>query len=209
MEAFWSALGMVGVLGIGVISPGPSFVFIAQRSVALSRRDGLTASLGMGLGGVVFAVLALLGIHTVFLLFPWMFVALKIAGGACLAFLGWKIWRGSSTPLVVPGTGSSTPPAAARSFWLGLTTQLSNPKTAVVYGSIFASLLPAQFTWTFALWLLPLVFLVEAGWYSFVALALSTSGPRRVYLGFKTLIDRSAAVILGALGIKLLLSAQE
>jgi len=118
-------------------------------------------------------------------------------------YLGWKIWRGSRVPLEL-GDGTPSPGAPVRSMLLGLTTQLSNPKTAVVYGSIFASLLPAHFTWAFALWLLPLVFVVEAGWYSFVAVALSTSGPRKVYLGFKTIVDRSAAVILGCLGIKLL-----
>ena len=59
-----------------------------------------------------------------------------------------------------------------RSFWLGLSTQLSNPKTTIVYASVFAALLPADVPlWLFAV--LPLfIFLLEAGWYAIVAVAL-------------------------------------
>jgi threonine/homoserine/homoserine lactone efflux protein len=206
VENLLPVLSIVGVLAIGVVSPGPSFLFIAQRSAATSRLDGLAASVGMGIGGVVFALLALLGIHTVFQLLPWVFVVLKILGGAYLVFLAWKIWKGSRSTLTLLTDGEKVRPALGRSFTLGLVTQLSNPKTAVVYGSIFASLLPESFSWVFVLWLLPLVFLVECGWYSFVSLALSSSAPRRVYFGFKTIIDRSASVLMGLLGIKLIFS---
>ena len=208
MENLLPVLAVVGVLAIGVVSPGPSFLFIAQRSASTSRLDGLAASVGMGIGGVVFAMLALLGIHSIFQLLPWLFVFLKILGGAYLIVLGWKIWRGSRTVLSLPTGGLKVHPAPGRSLVLGLVTQLSNPKTAVVYGSIFASLLPAKFSWVFVLWLLPLVFIVECGWYSFVSLALSSSAPRRVYFGFKTVIDRSASVLMGLLGVKLLFSQE-
>ena len=208
METLWPVLAIVGALSLGVISPGPSFVFIAQRSVAVSRLDGLGASLGMGVGGIIFAILALLGLHSLFTLFPWLFLVLKVVGGSYLMFLGWKIWKGSKKPISFPEGQSANQPDLGRSFVLGLATQLSNPKTAIVYGSVFASLLPPHFSWIFALWLLPLVFCIEAGWYSFVAVALSTPGPRRVYLGLKTLFDRSAGVILGLLGIKLLLTPE-
>lgn len=208
MESFWPILGILGALSLGVVSPGPSFLFIAQRSASKSRRDGLAASVGMGVGGVIFAFLALLGLHSLFFLFPWLFLALKIVGGAYLVFLGWKIWKSSKVPLVLSEAGETSQPAPWRSFFLGLVTQLSNPKTAIIYGSVFASLLPPHFSWVFALWLLPLVFLVETGWYSFVSVALSSSAPRRVYLGFKTVFDRSSAVILGLLGVKLILSTE-
>ncbi len=208
METFWPVLGILGALSLGVISPGPSFLFIAQRSASTSRIDGLASSLGMGIGGVFFAGLALLGLHSLFLVFPWLFAGLRLLGGGYLVFLGWKIWKGSKVLLSLEPGQVRLDPAPGRSFVLGLLTQISNPKTAIVYGSVFASLLPAHFSWVFAVWLLPLVFLVEAGWYSFVALALSSTGPRRVYLGMKTVVDRSAATILGLLGVKLMFSSE-
>jgi threonine/homoserine/homoserine lactone efflux protein len=46
---------------IGAMSPGPSFVIVARNSIGLSRRDGLATALGMGIGGVFFSGIALLG----------------------------------------------------------------------------------------------------------------------------------------------------
>jgi threonine/homoserine/homoserine lactone efflux protein len=96
---------------------------------------------------------------------------------------------------------------AVGSFWLGLTTQLSNPKTAIVYASVFAALLPPQFSLAFAAALLVVVFTVEAGWYALVAFVLSSSVPQRAYLSFKTWIDRTAGLVMFGLGLKLVSSA--
>ena len=55
MQAAIILSGILGALLIGAISPGPSFVLVARTSIALSRRDGLAAALGMGLGSVALA----------------------------------------------------------------------------------------------------------------------------------------------------------
>ena len=51
---------------------------------------------------------------------------------------------------------------------------MSNPKTAIVYASVFAAFLPPATTFMFNLILVGLVFFIEAGWYSLVAVALDT-----------------------------------
>jgi len=76
----------------------------------------------------------------------------------------------------------------------------------VIYGSIFAALLPPSLPRPISLILLFLVFGIEAGWYSVVALALSSTRPRKAYLNWKTTIDRVAGGVLALLGIKLLAS---
>ncbi len=88
-------------------------------------------------------------------------------------------------------------------------TQLSNPKTAIVYGSIMAALLPKEIPVTLYYVLPPFVFLVEAGWYLVVALALSTSSPRAMYLRSKSMVDRFVGGIMVGLGIKLVSSATD
>jgi len=50
--------------------------------------------------------------------------------------------------------------------------------------------------------------MIETGWYTIVALALSAERPRGAYLRIKTWIDRVAGGIMVALGVKLLASAQ-
>jgi threonine/homoserine/homoserine lactone efflux protein len=207
LDARLSLISILGALLVGVVSPGPSFVLVARTAVAVSRRDGLAAALGMGLGGALFGTLALFGLAAVLAQAGWLYVVLKIAGGAYLVYLGISIWRGAGTPIAVPEDGR--PPAArpARSFSLGLATQVSNPKTAIVYASVFAALMPAEPPLWFIAVLPPLLFLVEAGWYAVVALAFSAGRPRAAYLRAKAWIDRLAGGVMGALGLRLILDA--
>jgi threonine/homoserine/homoserine lactone efflux protein len=206
VDAFLSLFAIIAALLVGVVSPGPSFVLVARTAIAASRRDGLAAAIGMGLGGVAFGSLALLGVATLLLHAGWLYVALKTAGGLYLVYLGVMIWRGASGTVSVAAEDGERR-NAARSFWIGLATQVSNPKTAIVYASVFAALMPADPPLWFVLALPPLLFLVEAGWYTVVALAFSAGGPRAAYLRAKTRIDRLAGAVMAGLGLRLLYEA--
>ncbi|HEX6842057.1 MAG TPA: LysE family transporter [Stellaceae bacterium] len=207
MEALIPFLSILAALALGAISPGPSFVFVVRTSLALSRRDGIASALGMGVGGVVFAGLALLGLQAVLAKIAWLYVALRLAGGCYLLYLATRLWRGATEPIVVRDTTDRRPPGRLRSFCLGLATQLSNPKTAIVYGSIFAALLPpAPPAWVLVA-LPPAVMLIETGWYSIVAAAFSSERPRAAYLRGKRWIDRASGAVMGALGLRLVIES--
>ena len=205
MSSLVALLAILGTLAVGAISPGPSFVLVVRTSIAQSRRDGLAAALGMGAGGVVFAALALLGLQALLMQAAWLYLALKIASGAYLIYLAIKLWRAAGEPIAVGVDSNAIVAKPSRSFFMGLMTQLSNPKTAVVYASIFAALLPAQPPLWLVLALPPLVFAVEAGWYAAVALLFLSPRPRGVYLRSRRWIDRTAGAVLGALGVRLIL----
>jgi threonine/homoserine/homoserine lactone efflux protein len=199
-------LSILGALLLGAMSPGPSFVMVSRLSIAASRRDGLAAAVGMGVGGAMFAGLALVGLTALLMQVAWLYLGLKIAGGAYLLYLGFRIWRGAREPLAI-ATGDAVSRNLPRSFAVALVTQLSNPKTAVVYGSIFAALLPPAPPLWMLLTLPPLIFCIEAGWYSAVALAFSAEKPRAAYLRSKTWVDRAAGAVMAALGIRLLIES--
>jgi threonine/homoserine/homoserine lactone efflux protein len=207
MQSLLPVLSIAGAVVIGAMSPGPSFVLVLRTAIAVSRRAGLAAALGMGVGGLIFGTLALFGLQAVIAQVGWLYLALKVAGGLYLLYLAVKIWRGAREPLAIDPSDHPAGTTFNRAFLVGLGTQLSNPKTAVAYGSIFAALLPANpAPWTFAI-LLPLIFLIEAGWYTVVALTCSSAGPRAVYLRSKQWVDRTASTVIGALGIKLLIES--
>lgn len=208
MEILTTLVGILGVLCLGIMSPGPSFVLVARTSVARSRADGLATAVGMGVGGTLFAVLALLGLQAVLLSVPILYMALKIAGGAYLVYLAVMIWRGSKQTIDIKGRTSEGESKVYQSFKVGLITQLSNPKTAIFYGSVFAALLPSELSYTIVLLLVLTIFILETSWYSVVALMLSSQSPRRIYLALKTNIDRIASVIIGCLGLKLIFDAR-
>jgi threonine/homoserine/homoserine lactone efflux protein len=207
MHELLPLLAILGALLVGAASPGPSFVLVARTSIALSRRHGLAAALGMGAGGVVFGGLALLGLQALLAQVEWLYATLRVAGGLYLMLIAWRLWRAAGQPLeAAPALGTSAA-RTGRSFWLALTTQLGNPKAAIAYASIFAALLPSAPPLWMVLALPPLIFLVEAGWYTLVALAFSAGRPRALYLGSKRWIDRTAGVVMGALGLRLVAEA--
>ena len=207
MESVITLAAILGALLIGAISPGPSFVLVARISIARSRRDGLAAALAMGVGGVILGGFALLGLRTLLMQAGWLYLGLKVAGGFYLVYLGIRLWRGASERIAVGDAGERTATQPARSFAIALATQLSNPKAAVIYGSIFAALLPAQPPLWMCLTLPPLILLVEAGWYVVVAVAFSSARPRAAYLRSKRWIDRLAGSMLGVLGVRLIVDA--
>jgi threonine/homoserine/homoserine lactone efflux protein len=102
--------------------------------------------------------------------------------------------------------GAEARPQVVRSFLLGLATQLSNPKTLVFYGSVFA-LLPAELpAWGYFV-LPPVIMAIETGWYMTVALVFSLGRPRAAYLRAKAWVDRFAAGVMASLGLKLIFSS--
>lgn len=208
MEIILSLASVLGALLIGAISPGPSFVVIARTSMAGSRIDGLCAATGMGIGALVFSVLVLLGLQAVLASVPWLYLSLKLVGGLYLIYMAVRIWRGAKDPIVISDTEEGARNSVKKSFLLGLFTQLSNPKTAVVYGSVFAALLPHNLPSSATLSLPFLVFFVEAGWYSIVAFSLSSEASRATYLRSKMHVDRVAVGVMCLLGLKLVAAAR-
>lgn len=206
MNELTSLLGIAAALAIGAASPGPSFVMVARTAAATGRKNGLNAALGMRLGSLIFATAALLGLNAVFLAVPTLYIALKFIGGLYLAYLGYRIWRGANQPLDVSDAATTS---TQNYLLFGFATQISNPKTAIVFASVFAAFMPASPSLQYIIAVVALGFIIDAGWYAIVATALSAEKPKNTYLRYKKWVDRSAGGIMGALGLKLSVSASQ
>lgn len=204
MDYLLPLVGIFGTIVIGAMSPGPSFVMVARTAVAGSRGAGLAAALGMGLGGASFSALALVGLIALLMQVGWLYAGLKIAGGLYLLYLAVMIWRGARQPLQMNEDVAPAQGGLRRAFLLGLMTQLSNPKTAVVYAGIFAALMPEAPPLWLALVLPAGVFVIECSWYAVVAIAFSAAKPRAAYLSAKHWVDRAAGGVMGLLGLRML-----
>ncbi|MDH4415239.1 MAG: LysE family transporter [Rhizobium sp.] len=204
MATFGILIGIMIAIAIGAMSPGPSFVLVSRVSIANTRVHGLSAAIGMGLGGAFFAILALAGLVTLLERVEWLYLVLKIAGGLYLVYLGVVIWRGAREPVSVGSAEGRGTLSVPRALMLGFVTQVSNPKTAVVYASIFAALMPQNPPPFVVLALPPLIFIIETSWYAVVAVAFSASRSQQAYLGAKLWVDRLAGAVIGALGLRLI-----
>ena len=111
------------------ISPGPGIFYVAARTLAGGRGEGLASSVGTGLGGLVHVAAGAAGVSAVVLASAEAFAFLKIAGALYLVWLGIKTFRDSrlAPDLRVEATGSR------RAFREGIVVEALNPKTAAFF----------------------------------------------------------------------------
>jgi len=196
-------IGFVQLLA--VISPGPSFVITAQTAVGRSRLDGIKIAFGLGAGTFVWSTAALLGLNALFHLHQWLFVGMKVAGALFLLWIAIQIFRHAGDPIeMIESTGEA---AKRNSFVRGFLTQISNPKVAVFFGSIFVAMLPQDVPAWMVVALVAIVTANEIVWYTLVALCFGSGPVRRIYIGAKAWIDRLVGLFLDGLSIRLLMRA--
>ena len=180
-------------------TPGPALIFAMKQAATGGFRTGLITGLGLGLIAAAWTGAALWGLDTVFRVFPAAFITLKTLGALYLLWLAWQIWRTAYVP----------PTAAARSnanaFWGGVLINLSNPKSVLFAGSVLVVVFPAGLEMGDKILSVLNHFVIEVCVYALVAATLATPVARAGYLRLKPLLDRVTAVILGALGLRLLL----
>ncbi|MER5172535.1 LysE family translocator [Thioclava kandeliae] len=203
---------MLGVLGAiylvhlaAAISPGPAVLLCARTSLREGFLRGTWLAVGIGIGACIWAIAALFGLALLFKVAPALLTALKFAGAVYLIYLAIKMWRHASEPLAdLPET--EAPRNAAGLVWLGIATQLANPKPAVFFGTIFLTFVPPQAPpWVYVA-IIGIVFFNDAGWNVIVSRIFSLERTRRAYLDLKTTIDRVFGGLLGLLGLKLAIS---
>ena len=111
------------------ITPGPGIFYVAARTLAGGRSEGLASSVGLGLGGLVHVLAGAAGLSVLVMASAEAFTALKIVGGLYLIWLGLKTWREAriAPPDEVKTTG------ARRAFREGIVVEALNPKTAAFF----------------------------------------------------------------------------
>lgn len=208
-SSFWAPLlAFAAAQLLAVASPGPSFLNIVQTAVSLSRKHALAAAFDMAVGAVFWAILALFGLGSLFARFPWVFRAAQAVGGAFLLWIAFQIWRLSTDrPLLESGNDTGRKTGCWAAFRTSLGVQLSNPKPAVFFGSIFVALFPGDASLLLKGAAIAIVPVNEFAWYTFVAYVLSTSTARTAYLKRKKWLDRGTAIFLALLAVRLAFSA--
>ncbi len=192
---------------IGVMSPGPSFLFVAQTTLNKSRDHGIATSMGLGTGAAIFTLLSCFGLFVILETAPFLYGALKVIGGIYLLYLAYKIWNSSKheaeSSRIISKNKTSKDKGFLKSYLLGLLTQLTNPKTAIVIGSVIMAFLPHDVPPYSFLILTVLTFITDCGWYCIVSVALSTPKAQKFYNRFKQHINRVASGLMAFLGTKL------
>ena len=72
------------------VTPGPGIFYVAARTLAGGRAEGVASSFGTGLGGMVHVLAGSVGVSAIVLASAELFTALKLIGAAYLIWIGFR-----------------------------------------------------------------------------------------------------------------------
>jgi len=195
---------------VALMSPGPDFFFVSQTAASRSRKEAMLGVLGITLGVMVWAGVALMGLHLILQKMAWLHEVIMVCGGLYLTWLGWQLIRSARQQHRQPaGENAEANVELAKkghSFLKGLLTNLSNPKAVIYFGSVF-SLFVGDDVSVGARWGLFVLILCETfAWFTLVAAVFALPWVRRKYQRMAKWIDGMAGVLFAGFGIHLILS---
>ncbi len=190
---------------IALMSPGPDFFFVSQTAASRLRREAMMGVVGISLGIVVWAGVALMGLHLILQKMAWLHQIIMVGGGIYLCWMGWQLLRSARAQQAPPAAEAQVAlPKAGRSFIRGFLTNLSNPKAVIYFGSVF-SLFVGDSVGAGARWGLFLLIVAETFvWFSLVAVVFALPAMRRGYQRLAKWIDGVAGVLFTGFGLHLI-----
>lgn len=201
MEALLAIATVAAISGVGILSPGPDFIAVSYASIAGSRRDAAAVAAGVVLGNGIWAGAALLGVGSLFALFPSIFLTIKTLGALYLLWLGVQLLRNARKPFPASGPGTMAGPLAAK-FSKGLSTTMSNPKAAIYYASALSSAAPAAASFALLAGMLLTVIVVASVWFATVVYVLSTPKAAAAFRRFKVYFESFFGILLVSFGLR-------
>ncbi|MEM9705609.1 MAG: LysE family transporter [Pseudomonadota bacterium] len=218
MDFTTAILGILFVDLLALVSPGPNFVIVTSAAAGRSRTEATTIAIGIATGTFVWAFSTAVGLTALFEAAPTIGKILRIVGVAYLLYLGVKLVR--STGMQAAETeeesrGAVSKPtnarytdghgAISRAFLTGFIVNITNPKSIVYYGSVFAVFLAPGFSPILIAVLVIAITAMAFLWYVMLAFVFSAKAVQRRYVRASKIIDRACGVLLLGLGVKLAL----
>lgn len=194
------------VFALAMCSPGPNVLTIMGTSMSVGRTEGMALALGTAIGSSLWAVLTVVGLTALIATYAWILVAIKIAGGVFLLWLGFKSFKSAATVQDIKARSLEANQSLMHYGMRGFTVQMTNPKAALFWVATAALALKTGAPWWVSgLFIIGIFFLSLIG-HQFYALAFSTNVMVRTYGRAR----RGIQLVLGSFftlaGFKLLLS---
>ena len=125
-----SFLAFVTAAVVLAITPGPGIAYVAARTVAGGRSEGLASCFGTGIGGMLHVVAAALGLSLIVAQSAVAFSLIKYLGAAYLVYLGIRLLLRKDQALSVEPVASQ---GVRRALFEGIGLEALNVKTALFF----------------------------------------------------------------------------
>jgi threonine/homoserine/homoserine lactone efflux protein len=123
---------------VSSITPGPNNTMLLASGVNFGFRRSLWHLAGVQVGFWFLLIVTGLGLHSALTLFPNFYLVLRVAGGAYLLWMAWKL------ATALPSTAETPSQAQPMGFWAAAAFQWVNPKAWVMTITCMSTYLPAD-----------------------------------------------------------------
>jgi threonine efflux protein len=201
-----SALFSIWLLHMAVmLSPGANTLLVSQLAASGNGGRVRIAALGICTATAFWASSALLGLHAIFLAFPSIRLVLQVAGGLYLVYVAKRLWFSGGA-----SQATSEPKEMQLGNWatyrLGFLTNITNPKAALFFASVFTTALPSSPSVAIQCLAVVVVVTNAFAWHLLLGLLFSNRHIQLAYGRGRQKLNRMASLTVGALGLSMLIA---
>ena len=189
----WSQFAIVCLLG--AMSPGPSLALIIRNSINFNRTSGIVASIAHGLGICLYATVTVIVLEFILRNSETIFFIIQICGSLFLIILGLTFVFKKNNE-----NQNDTYQIHSNSFAQGFFIAIVNPKILIWFTAIFSQFIDINATFLNKAILILTPSVIDAIWYSLVAILVTG-------YGLKEILNKNKFVIQKIIGILLILIA--
>ena len=186
-----------------VISPGPDFAIVVNQSTKFGRKSALLTSLGISFGILGHVFYCIVGVGYIISQNIHLFNIIKIIGALYLCYLGISSFRATNNKLEYKNNFKFNN-YINNPFFIGLITNLLNPKATLFFISLFALVIDSETSYYIQIFYGIWMAIVTCLWFCLVSLLISSYYLKIFINKYSILIDRIMGTILILISIKII-----
>ena len=195
----WSQFALVCLLG--AMSPGPSLALIIRNSINFNRMSGIIASIAHGLGICVYATVTIIVLEFILRNSETIFFVIQICGSLFLIILGLTfIFKKNNE------NQNDTYQIHSNSFAQGFMIAIINPKILIWFTAIYSQFIDINATFLNKTILVLTPSIIDAIWYSLVAILVTGYGLKEILNKNKFMIQKIIGILLIIIAFSLIYS---
>ena len=203
------ALAFLAISAVVIITPGPDTLLTINNTLSGGRRAGIATALGVANGQALWTLATAIGLSALLVASEPIFMAVKVAGAAYLAFIGLRALVGAVRAPSVRGNdvgGAHRGLRTGSAYRRGLLSNLGNPKMAVFFSSLLPQFIPAGGPVMLPIIGLGIAFCaMTLAWLTAYALVVARAGDVLGRTGIRRWLEGIAGAVLLLLGVGLVL----
>lgn len=189
---------------VGLISPGPDFLYISHKAMRDSRRNAILASIGISLGIGFWSLVVLFGLSFLNKAIPSFQNFLMIIGGVYLTYSGIKMVKIAQNAKLEEIITAQTNNSALKEIVNGILINLSNPKVIVFFSSVLAGYVHNLSRLIENLFVLSILMGSALCYFISLSILLSHQKVRMFYTKYSRYLDNVAGAIFTLFGTQLI-----